>query len=285
MEGPPEEGGGPQAPLTSSLRKEEYQSGVSATSACTTRRLQINPTVTMQTIRSRYERYSNSGLGEASSAVTLSPSSCWRRLTSRIQEFLSDMFGSEFDFGAAYRRAKGLGDGYQSSITVRTDQQEQVKAADHLNFFPLSFKDCKFETQYGLICSQLFIGRLFLVLLAIVFIVIPVMWALGSLCFIDVGLDTQSWGAWVAFHVSFLTNLSIAVVSLVLIIFPKLVPFVRRHFELYAYANVLLVRIQISGVCAPQKKLKLEFFIHFHTFFFYFSFIFLLFFFFLFVFL
>ncbi|CDJ49845.1 hypothetical protein, conserved [Eimeria brunetti] len=239
------------------LRKDEYQSGASARSASTTRRLQINPTATMRTSRSRYDPCCcNSSLEAAASAAAgTGAGGCLKRLKARVAEFLSDLFGSEFDFGAAYRRAKGLGDGYQSSITVRTDQQEQVKAADHLTFFPLTFKEKKFEKQYGLICSQLFIGRLFLVLIAIIFLVIPVMWLLGSRCFIDVGLDTQSWGAWLAFHLSFLINFCIAVCSLVLIIFPKIWPSVRRHFELYAYANVLLWLCILLIVLATFPKL------------------------------
>ncbi|OEH75586.1 3 5 -cyclic nucleotide phosphodiesterase domain-containing protein [Cyclospora cayetanensis] len=200
--------------------------------------------ISVRTTHSRYERYSRANDDEqteaAVSVATGAPSGCWKSIKGRMTEFFSDMFGSEFDFGAAYRRAKGLSDGFQSSITTRTEQQDQVRAWDHLKFFPLTFKDSKFETQYSLICSQLFIGRLFLVLIALIFMVIPVLWLLGALCFLDVELNHQSFGAWIAFHASFAANLIIAIVSLILTVFPKLIPAVRKHFELYAYVNVLV---------------------------------------------
>lgn len=219
----------------------------SSVSQAPSRREPLRSALSVKTSHSRYDRYSRANDDDETDAgisvVTASAASTslWKRMKASSAAFFSDMFGSEFDFGAAYRRAKGLGDGFSSSVTTRTDQQDQVRAWEHLRFFPLTFKDGKFETQYGLICSQLFIGRLFLVLIALVFVVIPILWWLGAVCFLDVNLNEQSKGAWIAFHVAFGTNLLTATISLVLTIFPKLIPIIRKYFELYAYANVLSV--------------------------------------------
>lgn len=227
-----------------SEEREQLSCADSGTSRVS-RKMPLRSALSVRTTYSKYEKCSHASEYEQTDAglsVSRTPGTgCWKAVKAHIADFFSDMFGSEFDFGAAYRRAKGLGDGFQSSVTTRTDQQEQVRAWEHLKFFPLTFKDNKFETQYGLICSQLFIGRLFLVLIALIFIVIPVIWLLASFCFVDVDLETQSYGAWVAFHTSFAINLGIASVSLALTIFPKIIPVLRRYFELYAYVNVLAV--------------------------------------------
>ncbi|KAL8447555.1 hypothetical protein Emed_004343 [Eimeria media] len=220
------------------------ESGVSR--ATSRSRGPLQSALSVRTTHSKYDKYSRANDDdETEAAMSMVGSSgrpgCFKRMKASIAAFMSDMFGSEFDFAAAYRRAKGLSDGYQSSVTTRTDQQEQIRAWEHLKFFPLTFKDAKFETQYGLICSQLFIGRLFIVLIALVFLVIPILWVLGSLCLIDIELNVTSVGAWIAFHAAFGTNLLIALTSLVLTTFPKIFPSLRRYFEFYAYLNVFAV--------------------------------------------
>ncbi|KAL8270910.1 hypothetical protein Esti_005164 [Eimeria stiedai] len=221
-------------------QERRRESGVSR--ATSRSRGAVASAVSVRTTHSKYDKYSRATDDDvteaAMSIVGNGRQGCFTRMKASVAAFMSDMFGSEFDFGAAYRRAKGISDGYQSSITTRTDQQDQVRAWEHLKFFPLTFKDAKFETQYGLICSQLFIGRLFIVLIALVFLVIPILWLLGSLCLLDIQLNVTSEGAWIAFHAAFATNLLIALTSLILTTFPKIFPSLRKYFELYAYMNV-----------------------------------------------
>ncbi|KAL8428685.1 hypothetical protein ACSSS7_007074 [Eimeria intestinalis] len=219
------------------------ESGVSKVSSKS--RAPLQSALSVRTTHSRYDRYSRANDDDetegAGSTVDNYKPGCFKRMKASIAAFMSDMFGSEFDFGAAYRRAKGISDGYQSSVTTRTDQPDQIRAWEHLSFFPLTFKDAKFETQYALICSQLFIGRLFIVLIALVFLVIPILWLLGALCLLDIELNVSSVGAWIAFHAAFATNLLIALTSLILTTFPKICPSLRKYFEFYAYLNVFAV--------------------------------------------
>ncbi|KAL8426524.1 hypothetical protein Efla_004889 [Eimeria flavescens] len=199
--------------------------------------------LSVRTSRSKYDKYSRANEDEdperAVSGFSTGTAGPFKKMKASTAAFFSDMFGTELDFAAAFRKAKGERDGMGRAVTSRTEQQEHtVRAWEHLKFFPLTFKESNFETQYGLICSQLFIGRLFVVLLALTFLVIPVLWLLGSLCLLDVDLNKTSEPAWIAFHIAFATNLVIALCSLILTAFPKIMPCLRKYFELYAYWNV-----------------------------------------------
>lgn len=195
----------------------------------------------VQTVQFVADRTS-AALVDDEASVAVRPG-CWETLVFRTREFLTDMFGSEFDFATAYARAKGTADStLQSAITSRTDnQQEAVRASEHLKFFPLTFKDTVFENEYALICSELFIGRFFLVLVALIILVIPVLWVLSARCWMDVQLPEHSQSAWVAFHVAMAVSAAAALTSLNLTVFPKIIPPLRRHFEHFTYANVFLV--------------------------------------------